>query len=92
MKIVTTSIIILLSISNFAQQNYFNKRYNIGCGESAFKILQNANNFDIIGAATCLGPGLKNIFIRIDSAGNIIFHYCPSKIRACEILNGVVGY
>src|SRR4051812_3761404 len=71
---ICISIIILLSFNSNAQQNYFSTRLHYGCSQSGFSVLQHGNNFDVISTASCLGIGFKNIFIRVDSLGNEVFH------------------
>src|SRR4051812_41114295 len=72
MKIFATTVLILLNISNYAQQNYFSKRYTFGCGQNGQKILQEGSNYILITSVSCLGPGLKSVFVRLDSSGNVM--------------------
>ncbi len=72
MKIITTSILILLGITSFAQQNYFSKRYTFGCGQNGQKIIQDGPNYTLISSVSCLGIGLRSVFATLDSTGNVI--------------------
>ena len=80
MRIITSSILILLGIFSFAQQNYFSKRYTFGCSENGLKIIQDGSNYTLISSVSCLGIGLRSVFAKLDSTGNVIIE----KVNGAE--------
>jgi hypothetical protein len=72
-KTLLKILIVLLCIKSYAQQSYFNKRIAFGCGENGQKIIPNGNGYDLISSVNCLGNGLRSVFARLDSSGNLIF-------------------
>ena len=65
--------LILLSFNSKAQQYYFNNRIHLGCGQNGIKVIQRENYYDFIATSECLGLGLRSVFFRLDSVGNLLF-------------------
>ncbi|MEO8087794.1 MAG: hypothetical protein ABI763_13290 [Bacteroidota bacterium] len=71
-KFLLITLILLGNISH-AQQNFFNKRYNLDYIEHGLNILQDSNNFIVVGPSHSMGSRNKIRLSKIDSAGSLVW-------------------